>query len=108
MRIAIVGGGLGGLAAALFLRRAGLEATVYEQAAELREVGAGIVVSPNMVRPLERLGLVDEYRLVVHPVVAGHGPRLFEGLEPSRRLELVSTKQLKSGQLALHYRRETG
>ena len=59
MRIAIVGGGLGGLAAALFLRRAGLAATVYEQAPELREVGAGIVVSPNMVRPLARLGLGD-------------------------------------------------
>ena len=39
------------------LRRAGLDATVYEQSAELREVGAGIVVAPNMVRPLEMLGL---------------------------------------------------
>jgi salicylate hydroxylase len=58
MRVAIVGGGIGGLAAALFLRRAGIEATVYEQAAELREVGAGIVVSPNMVRPLGKLGLL--------------------------------------------------
>ena len=57
MRIAIVGGGLGGLATALFLRQAGLDATVYEQALELREVGAGIVVSPNMVRALDRLGL---------------------------------------------------
>jgi len=57
VRVAIVGGGLGGLAAALFLGKAGIEATVYEQSAELREVGAGIVVSPNMVRPLERLGL---------------------------------------------------
>lgn len=56
-RILIVGGGIGGLAAALFLRRAGIEATVYEQSAELREVGAGLVVPPNMVRPLQRLGL---------------------------------------------------
>lgn len=60
MRIAIVGGGLGGLAAALFLRRAGLQATVYEQATELREVGAGIVVSPNMVKALDKLGLAGE------------------------------------------------
>ena len=60
MRIAIVGGGLGGLAAALFLREAGFAATVYEQATELREVGAGIVVSPNMVRPLRALGLADK------------------------------------------------
>ena len=60
MRIAIVGGGLGGLAAALFLRKAGLEATVYEQVTELREVGAGIVVAPNMVRPLGKLGLAQK------------------------------------------------
>jgi 2-polyprenyl-6-methoxyphenol hydroxylase-like FAD-dependent oxidoreductase len=59
MRIAIVGGGIGGLAAALFLRQAGIAATVYEQASELREVGAGIVVSPNMVRPLQQLGLAQ-------------------------------------------------
>src|SRR5215510_4615465 len=60
LRIAIVGGGLGGLAAALFLRKAGLHATVYEQASELREVGAGLVVPPNMVRPLAKLGLADK------------------------------------------------
>ena len=59
LRIAIIGAGLGGLATALFLRQAGLHATVCEQAAQLREVGAGIVVSPNMVRPLVQLGLED-------------------------------------------------
>lgn len=59
LRVAIVGGGIGGLAAALFLRQAGIAATVYEQAGELREVGAGLVVPPNMVRPLARLGLTD-------------------------------------------------
>jgi 2-polyprenyl-6-methoxyphenol hydroxylase-like FAD-dependent oxidoreductase len=37
-----------------------LDAAVYEQAVDRREVGAGIVVSPNMVRPLHALGLVDE------------------------------------------------
>jgi len=60
LRIAIVGGGLGGLAAALFLRRAGHQATVYEQAPALREVGAGLVVPPNMVRALARLGLAED------------------------------------------------
>ena len=57
LRVAIVGGGIGGVAAALFLQRAGLQATVYEQAGELRETGAGIVVPPNMVRLLDELGL---------------------------------------------------
>jgi salicylate hydroxylase len=64
LRIAIVGGGLGGLAAALYLRKAGLDATIYEQDRELREVGAGIVVSPNMVRPLRELGLAHELERV--------------------------------------------
>ena len=60
LRIAIVGAGIGGLAAALFLRQLGVDVTIYEQAAELAEVGAGIVVAPNMVRLLQRLGLGDE------------------------------------------------
>jgi salicylate hydroxylase len=53
--VAVVGGGIGGLAAAAFLHRAGLRATVYEQAAELREVGAGLIVAPNAARLLRRL-----------------------------------------------------
>ncbi|WIX82356.1 FAD-dependent monooxygenase [Amycolatopsis carbonis] len=60
LRIAVVGGGIGGLAAAAFLRRAGLACTVYEQAAELGEVGAGLVAGPNLVRLLRRLGVLDE------------------------------------------------
>ncbi|OZD06587.1 salicylate 1-monooxygenase [Rhodococcus sp. 06-235-1A] len=58
-RIAIVGGGIGGLAAAAFLHRVGLTATVYEQAKHLGEVGAGLVVSPNSARMLRRLGVFD-------------------------------------------------
>jgi salicylate hydroxylase len=51
----VVGGGIGGLAAAAFLRRAGLAATVYEQAPVLGELGAGLVVAPNAARLLRRL-----------------------------------------------------
>lgn len=51
----MVGGGIGGLAAAAFLRRAGLAATVYEQAPALGELGAGLVVAPNAARLLRRL-----------------------------------------------------
>ena len=58
MRVAIVGGGLGGLAAG-FLKHANIDVTVYEQASELSDVGAGIVVPPNMVRPLRRVGLAE-------------------------------------------------
>ena len=65
-----------------------------------------LVGSPMLSAALERLGLIDEYRLVVHPILAGHGPTLFQGLERSRHLELVSTKRLKSGVMAMHYRRK--
>jgi salicylate hydroxylase len=60
-RIAVVGGGIGGLAAAAFLHRAGLDATVYEQAPQLGEVGAGLVISPNAVRMIRRLGHLDAF-----------------------------------------------
>src|SRR5262249_32130152 len=59
--IAILGGGIGGLAAAAFLRRAGLACTVYEQAAQLREIGAGLVVAPNAARLLRQLGVLDAF-----------------------------------------------
>ena len=60
IRIAIVGGGIGGTAAALFLHQAGMDVTVYEQASELVEIGAGIVVAPNMVRLMRKLGVANE------------------------------------------------
>ncbi|MEU8346529.1 FAD-dependent monooxygenase [Spirillospora sp. NPDC048832] len=61
LRVAIVGGGIGGLAAAAFLSREGISATVYEQASRLREVGAGLVVAPNAARLLRRLGVLDGF-----------------------------------------------
>lgn len=60
-RIAIVGGGIGGLATAAFLHRAGLACTVYEQVPELGEIGAGLVIAPNAVRLLRRLGVLDAF-----------------------------------------------
>ncbi len=58
--IAIIGGGIGGLATAAFLHRAGLRGTVYEQAPALREVGAGLVVAPNAARLLRGLGVLEQ------------------------------------------------
>jgi 2-polyprenyl-6-methoxyphenol hydroxylase-like FAD-dependent oxidoreductase len=62
VRIAIVGGGIGGLTVALALREFGFEAEVYEQAPELLDVGAAIAVWPNALRVLERLGLASTVR----------------------------------------------
>src|SRR5205807_2875355 len=55
--IAIVGGGIGGLFAANALIAHGLSVSVYEQAPALGEIGAGVFLTPNSVRHLQRLGL---------------------------------------------------
>ena len=57
--VAIIGGGIGGLAAASSLLRVGIDVHVYEQAKELTEVGAGIQISPNASRILHRLSLAE-------------------------------------------------
>src|SRR5262249_22130396 len=57
--VAIVGAGIGGLAAALALVRRGIDVAVYEQAAELRELGAGVQISANGTRVLHALGLKE-------------------------------------------------
>jgi len=62
MRIIVIGAGIGGLAAALTLTRSGFEVQVFEQASELREVGAGVQISPNATRILHRLGLEEPLR----------------------------------------------
>ncbi|HJZ84746.1 MAG TPA: FAD-dependent monooxygenase [Polyangia bacterium] len=55
--VLVVGGGIGGLGAAIALAQAGLEVAVYERAPEIREVGAGITIQCNAIRALARLGL---------------------------------------------------
>jgi len=57
MRIAIVGGGIGGLSLALSLHRHGLDCDVYESAPEIREIGVGITLLPHAMRELAALGL---------------------------------------------------
>ena len=57
MKIAVIGGGIGGLSAALHLLKAGFDVHVYEQAPRITEIGAGIQISPNASRLLIRLGL---------------------------------------------------
>jgi salicylate hydroxylase len=56
VRVAVIGGGIGGLAAANALLQRGIEVKVYEQAGALTEVGAGLALQPNGVRMLRRLG----------------------------------------------------
>lgn len=62
--------------------------------------------SGKLATELDRLDLIDEYRLLVHPRIAGHGPTLYErGLPATRRLALIAATPLRSGVVAMHYRR---
>jgi salicylate hydroxylase len=74
--IAIVGGGIGGLAAALALVRRGIDVDVYEQAPELRELGAGVQISANGTRVLHALGLKEALEKV-QVLPAGKAIRLW-------------------------------
>jgi 2-polyprenyl-6-methoxyphenol hydroxylase-like FAD-dependent oxidoreductase len=58
----IIGGGIGGLATAIALRRVGIEAAVYERAPELKEVGSGLSLWRNALAALDRLGLLGALR----------------------------------------------
>lgn len=68
---------------------------------------AGVLLgSGKLATELDRLDLIDEYKFLVHPRIAGHGPTLYQsGLARTRRLELVSAKPFHCGAVAMHYRR---
>lgn len=62
--------------------------------------------SGTLATGLDRLDLIDEYRSLIHPRIAGQGPTLYRGgLPGTRRLELVSATPLRSGTVAMHDRR---
>ena len=71
MKAVVVGGGLGGVTAAVALRHVGWEVEVLERAPEFGEVGAGVGVMPNAMRAFGALGLADDVRRIGTPRVAG-------------------------------------
>ena len=62
LRVAIIGAGIGGLAAACALRQRGFEVALYERATQLAEIGAGLQIGPNGVRVLRAVGLGEELK----------------------------------------------
>ena len=74
-----------------------------------RQPGEGIATGGvTLPLALADLGLIDEYELVVHPVVAGHGPRLLDGLRTPLALTPVDRTELGGGVVAWRYRPEPG
>jgi dihydrofolate reductase len=69
-----------------------------------REPGKGLLVGGvTLPFALAELGLIDEYELVVHPRLVGHGPTLFAGLSKRVDLKLVDRLEFGSGAVAMRY-----
>jgi 2-polyprenyl-6-methoxyphenol hydroxylase-like FAD-dependent oxidoreductase len=66
--VLVIGGGIGGLSAALALRRAGIRVSIFEQQRQLREIGSGLTLWSNAVRQLKRLDLFDALASVSAPL----------------------------------------
>jgi salicylate hydroxylase len=103
LRIGISGGGIGGLAAAIALRAAGHEVDIYEQAPSFRRVGADINLTPNAVRALGGLGVVEALRETAarptHRI-----SRMWDTGEETSRLEMADAAERQYGapQLTIH------
>lgn len=65
--------------------------------------GAIFIGSPGLIAYLTRMGIIDEYQLCVHPVIAGKGLPLFREQSELLQLHLENTKRLPGGQMILHY-----
>lgn len=83
-----------------------LHSNLREEIIKLKEQsGKDIAIgSLNIASQLAGWDLIDEYHLVVHPVIAGKGPRLFDTVE-NLNLKLIETKIFQSGAIALHYKK---
>ena len=96
--VIIAGAGIGGLTAALALLRSGIDCDLYEQAPELREVGAGLQLAPNGTRVLFALGLEPAVR---RDGVDGHLDLLLKLIELGRVRCCVGRILIRCGGIGL-------
>ncbi|WP_066266587.1 FAD-dependent monooxygenase [Hydrogenophaga palleronii] len=96
MRIAVIGAGIGGLTAAIALLKRGFEVEVFEQARELGEIGAGVQISPNGVRVLASLGLMNDIEAVASEP-AGKCVRLWSTGQEWKLFDLGSVSRQRYG-----------
>ena len=95
-RILIAGAGIGGIVAALALLQRGFEVALYEQAAELRELGAGVQISPNGSRVLRELGLLPAMQ-AISSVPTAKEMRLFNTGQAWRVQDLGANAEARYG-----------
>ena len=88
-----------------------LRSNLQEEIVKLKQQpGKDISIgSISIASQLTQLGLIDEYHIVVHPIIARKGPRLFEldDMKDNLQLELVGSKTFQSGVVALHYKKHS-
>jgi 2-polyprenyl-6-methoxyphenol hydroxylase-like FAD-dependent oxidoreductase len=101
MRVIIIGGGIGGLTAAIALKRCGIDAEVYERSPLLQDVGAGISLWPNAVKALEQLGLGDLLQSISLASVDG-ALRRWDGTFLSRTSARELERRFGGSMLVLH------
>lgn len=65
-----------------------------------------LIGSPSLINALTKLGLIDEYQLCIHPVIAPDGLLLFKGIPEQLVLKLTKTKTFKAGQVMHYYERQ--
>ena len=95
------------------LRQAGWNTTIVrdvvpEEVAKLKAAPGGDLAlgGADLAASFMRLGLIDEYRIYVHPIVIGAGKPLFPRSGPRVNLRLLETRAFGNGVLLLHYRKE--
>jgi dihydrofolate reductase len=79
---------------------------IEEQIRALKQQEGGDIItfgSPELIRSLTNAGLIDEYRILVHPVLLGEGRPLFSGIEGRKDLRLKSAKAFEHGSILLSY-----
>ena len=80
-------------------------ATAVQELKDATDEGV-LLGSGALATQLDRFGLIDEYRFLLQPMLAGHGPTLHsDGLTSTRRLGLVSAEPMSNGAVVMHYRR---
>ena len=82
-----------------------VKGNMAEEVLKLKQ-GAGKDLSVgglNLARSLTNLSLIDDYWILIHPIIVGKGRRLFDGINESLDLKLVDSQKFHSGVIALHY-----
>src|SRR5262245_57813212 len=101
MRAIIIGGGIGGVAAAIGLERIGCEVAVYEQAPEIREVGAGITLWSNATKALQKLGADRDVLALSVPLSRGQ-VRTWRGKKLADMTTDKLSARLRTPTIAVH------